>query len=302
MNAKCACLVALMISLASAGVTRAQLYGGGPSSAPTAPLSPPTLPAPGAVPAAVDGPVPPPTGPHLSDYILGPAKCDCCGPVGGDGPIATELYLRWGPSVVLMNGFLAKTLETGWDVDVGGRALFFNADRDGAITVDLGLSDVTNHGQHSDRVAHLNSIIVPVGVAGATPIPTRIFGVPVTIRDLNRTYANLSLGYEWYIWSPGATCPTCGQMGGGCNWRVGFDAGGRWGTEKMEFHEIQHRTEVIEAVFASVHSDLEIPCGGWVFIVGGRVEWDLTWMHTILQDIPENLQNINVLMTLGVRY
>ncbi|HKI38488.1 MAG TPA: hypothetical protein VKA46_41955 [Gemmataceae bacterium] len=303
MNAKCACLVALVISLAGAGTARAQLYGGGPSGTPESPPpSPPPLPAPGPVAAEADGPVPLPTGPHLSDYILGPNKADCCGPVGGDGPIATELYLRWGPSVNLMNGFLAKTLETGWEVQGGGRALFFNPAHDGAWTVDLGLSDVANQGQHSDRVAILNSIIVPVsnGVGGS--IPTRVFGIPVTVRNLNRTYANLALGREWYIWAPGATCPTCGRMGEGVTWRVGCDAGGRWGSEKMQFHEIAHRTEVIEAAFVSLHTDMEVPCGGWVFLVGGRVEWDNTWMHSILQDVPENLQNINVMMTLGVRY
>ena len=71
----------------------------------------------------------------------------------------------------------------------------------------------------------------------------------------------------------------------------------------MQFYEIKHRTEAIEGVFASLHTDLEIPCGGWIFVVGGRIEWDYTWMHTILQDTPgQCLENLNFLMTLGVRY
>jgi hypothetical protein len=289
MNAKRACLVALVMALAGFGVARAQQYGPGSSKSTGAPSA---LPAPSAEPGPTDAPMPPPTGPRLSDYILG-SKPDCCGPMGGDGTIATEIYVRWGPSIVVMNGFLPKTLETGWEVQGGGRALFFNADNDAAWTIDLSLSDIGNQGQHTDRIATLHLL---------EPNATDKVAVPVTVRALNRTYANLGLGREWYLWDQAANCPSCGNMPGGCNWRVGFDAGGRWGTESMDFHEIKHRTEVIEALFVSVHSDVEIPWRGWVIVVGGRVEWDNTWMHTILQDAPENLQNINILMTLGVRY
>jgi hypothetical protein len=295
MNAKRACLVALVIGLAGVGAARAQQYGTGPyAGGDSSPPSP--LPAPAAKPGPADAPMPPPTGPRLSDYILG-ARPDCCGPIGGDGPIATELYLRWGPSLVLNSGFLGKTLETGWDVQVGGRALFFNPANDAAWTVDLSLSDVANHGQHSDRSVTLHLLETDQATGTTARVP-----IPVTIRALNRTFANLGVGREWYLWDPAANCPMCGQMALGCNWRVGFDAGGRWGTEKMEFHEIKHRTEVIEGAFVAVHSDVEIPWGGWVFLVGGRVEWDNTWMHQILQGAPENLQNVNFLMTLGVRY
>ena len=91
-------------------------------------------------------------------------------------------------------------------------------------------------------------------------------------------------------------------MAEGPTWRVGFDAGGRWGTERMEFNGLQHRTEVIEGAFVAVHTDLEVPCGGWVFLAGARIEWDHTWMHQILQGLPENLQDLNCLVTLGLRY
>jgi hypothetical protein len=294
MNAKRACLVALVITLAGIGAARAQQPGGDSAVAPLA--LPSAMPAPGPEAGPVDGAVPPPTGPRLSDYILG-TRSNCCGPVGDDGPIATELYVRWGPSAVIPNGFLAKTLETGWDVQAGGRVLFFNPTNDAAWTLDLSLSNVWNQGQHSDRVAVLGLLVANPLTGQGEKVP-----VGVTVRDLNRTYANLGVGREWYIWCPAANCPNCGQMQDGPNWRVGFDVGGRWGSESLQLHEIKHRTEVIEAVFASVHTDLEIPYGGWVFLIGGRVEWDNTWMHTILQGLPENLQNINLLMTLGVRY
>jgi hypothetical protein len=294
MNAKRACLVALVMTLAGVGAARAQRDGGGSyGSGGSAP--PPSWPAPGIEARPVDGPVPPMV-PHLSDYILGTSP-DCCGPTGGNGPISTELYVRWGPSANLPNGFLARVLETGWQVQGGGRALFFNPEADAAWTVDLFLSNIGNQGQHSDRVLHLHLLFNNPNTGNTSRVD-----FPVTVRALNRTYANLALGREWYLCSPAANCPSCGRMEEGCTWRVGLDLGGRWGTESMDFHEIKHRTEAIESLFASVHTDVEIPCGGWIFVVGGRFEWDNTWMHTILQSIPENLQNINVLMTLGVRY
>ena len=211
MHAKCACLVALMMTLAGVGAAHAQ-YPSGPASSPPSPL--PTL---GPTPAPVDAPLPPATGPRLSDYILG-SNPDCCGPVGGDGPISTEIYVRWGPSVNIMHGFLGKELETGWDVDVGGRALFFNPENDAAWTADLSISNVSNQGQHSDRHAILHSIIVPDQFG----TPTMANNVSVTVRNLNRTYANFGSGREWYLWAPGANCPNCGFMPAGTTWRVGM--------------------------------------------------------------------------------
>ena len=293
MNAKRACLVALVVALAGAGAARAQPNG---SAAPAGPVAPPAaLPAPAAQPGPVDAPVPPPVGPRLSDYILG-AKPDCCGPLGGDGPIGAEVYVRSGFSFPLQSGFFGHTLSTGWDVQGGVRALFFNTAADAAWTADFSVSNVHNTGQHSDMKAFLSLL-----VADQTTLTTTRQPFLVSVRSLDRTFVNLAFGREWYLWDPAANC-ACGRMGDGPNWRVGVDAGGRWGSAKLELHEIKHRTEVVEGAFLSLHSDLEVPCGGWIFVVGGRLEWDNTWMHTLLQDTPENLQNVNLLMTLGVRY
>jgi hypothetical protein len=296
MNATRACLVALVITLAGVSAGRAQQPAYGPANSPS--LTPPVLPAPGAQPQPVDGPVVPAGPPRLSDYILG-TRPDCCGPLGGDGVISTELYVRWGPSFVMPGGFFGHTLETGWEVQGGGRALFFNTEADAAWTADFSISNVTNHGQHSDMSVLLHILETDPNTNNPIHVPVR-----VTIRDLNRTFVNVGLGREWYLWGSAATCPTCGRMDGaaGANWRVGFDAGGRYGTAKLELHEIKHRTEVIEGAFVAIHSDVEIPCGGWIAVIGGRLEWDHTWMHTLLQDTPENLQNLNLLMTLGIRY
>lgn len=294
MNAKRACLVALVMTLAGVGAARAQ-YGTGPSGGAGSP-PPAAFPAPGPEPGPADAPVPPPTGPRLSDYILG-TRPDCCGPIGGNGPIGTELYVRWGPSINTAAGYFGRTLETGWEVQAGGRVLFFNPAADAAWVVDLGVSDVANHGQHSDKVALLHFIIVPDPMTGAG---TRVPAVQVTPTRLNRTYVNVGFGRECYLWGSAAQC-ACGKVEDAVNWRAGLDVGGRYGTEKLELHEIRHRTDTIAAVYLALHTDLEIPWHGVIFQVGGRVEWDYTWMD-ILQDTPADLQNVNILMTLGVRY
>src|SRR5205823_5781058 len=101
----------------------------------------------------------------------------------------------------------------------GGRTLFFNPANDAAWVVDLGIGDIANHGQHSDRTANL-SILVP-GPTNATRVH-----IPVTVSGLNRTFVNLGLGREWYLSGEGGNCPTCGTFGAGTNWRAGFDIGG----------------------------------------------------------------------------
>ncbi len=294
MNAQRAWLVALVMLVAAAGMSRAQPYGGTAVTPPGGVL-PSAMPTPGPEASSTDAPMASPTGPRLSDYILG-TKPDCCGPVGGNGPISFEPYARAGALVVLPTGFLAKTLSTGWEVEGGGRTLLFDPAGTDAWTADLGISNIYNHGQHSDRSTTLDIFQTNPSTGLTTKNP-----VTVTVRDLNRTYVNGSLGHEWYLWGSAANCAGGGSMGVEANWRVGVDLGGRWGSEKLELHEITHRTEVIEGLFAALHTDLEIPCGGWIFVIGARVEWGNTWMHTILQGAPEDLQNIDALVNLGVR-
>ncbi len=296
MNAKRACLVALVMTLAGVGAARAQQYGTNAYGATTAP-PPSPLPALAAQPAPVDAPVPPPTGPRLSDYILGTTP-DCCGPLGFNGPISMEPYVRGGVSVMLPTGFLAKVLETGWVIDGGGKTYFFNPEGDAAWTFDFGVSNINNHGQHSDRSVTLNILETDPTTGLTSRVPNQV----VTVRSLNRTFVNSGIGRECWLWSPAANCPTCGRMGDGPTFRVGVDAGGRYGTEKMEFHEIKHRTEVIEGAYAAIHGDVEYPCGGWVFVAGVRVEFDYTWMHQILQGAPECIPELNGLVNVGLRY
>jgi hypothetical protein len=242
-------------------------------AAPPAETQPAVLPAPTAAPlppAIVPGPVD-----HAGPSCNGP---DCHGPVGADGFIIYEAYVRNGLSIPFGGGVLARSLDVGWDVQGGVRSLFFNQGMDAAWTVDASISNIVQH-------ASMNPIILDV--AGG-------FFLPASANELNRTYANLALGGEWYLaGSANGTHRT---------WRAGFDVGGRWGTAKVELHDAQHRTGVLTGVFAAVHSDYEIPCGCYLFVAGVRAEWGYTFSDILQSQNDSDVMDINLMLTAGVRF
>src|SRR5262249_8702377 len=69
--------------------------------------------------------------PILGHAAYGPSewisyhRADCCGPIGDDGPLNMEVYVRTGPSLPVAGELFAHTLTTGWMVQGGGRTLFF---------------------------------------------------------------------------------------------------------------------------------------------------------------------------------
>jgi hypothetical protein len=252
-------------------------------------------------PGAPDGLPPTPNGPltgpgRLSDYIIYNRPHGCCGPVGGDGPIGTEIFFRTGPSIVAGGGVFADTLQTGWGFDVGARSLFFDPGADAAWTVTYGISNYTYHGQRPDIQIPL-TILVPSPVQNGTP-QTVHFGtdVPgVTVRSLNQTFFNLGFGRDWWIFGPAYSCD-------GPLWRVGADFGGRWGSAKLQLNELRHRTDVIGGVWVGVHSDLEFPCGcGW-FVAGFRAEWQYVWSDILQIQNNSDLTTVNLLLNLGYRF
>ena len=78
------------------------------------------------------------------------------------------------------------------------------------------------------------------------------------------------------------------------------DGGGRYGTMKMDFNEIKHRTRVLENGYVAAHTDYEWNCGKCIYYTGFRCEWDYT-ANTILQR-QSDFQDLNWLITLGVRW
>jgi hypothetical protein len=187
-------------------------------------------------------------------------------------------------------GLLGNSLNPGWIIEGGGRVLFFNPQVDAAWTVDLGLSNFHNFGDHK-RTATLLNVNSNNGTSNVV-LPSLV----VTPSDFNRTFGNLSIGREWYL------AGTADSHANQSNWRVGFDVGGRWGTGKLNLDEIPHRTDVIGGVFVGVYSDVEIPCGNVLFFGGVRGEWAYTWSDVLQRQNDADIMELNLLFSLGVRF
>src|SRR5437870_320520 len=107
-------------------------------------------PAKATAPAADMAPASPAPPPGLSHWITY-TNPDCCGPVGGNGPIGYELFLRGGLSLPVEGKNFGHVLDVGWEVEGGARSLFFNPAMDRDWSIDFGISNILNRGQHSDR-------------------------------------------------------------------------------------------------------------------------------------------------------
>ena len=78
-------------------------------------------------------------------------------------------------------------------------------------------------------------------------------------------------------------------------------AGGRYGAATVKFNEIRHHTQVIEGIYAAIHTDLEIPWGRCTYLAGIRGEYGFTWSN-IFDRGQGDLQDLTALFNLGVRY
>jgi hypothetical protein len=288
MNLKMIGLCGLVLALASASGANAQY-----SKTPTGSSDPKWIdPSPAAGSASGSSTTVSTSG--LSNWITwNKPECQCA--IGGNGAIRSEIYLRAGPSVPVAGAFFGHTLSTGWDIQGGGRTLFFNTEGDAAWTVDISVSNINNIGQHSDKSVTLHHVIVPgpqsiFGGATSQALPS----INVTTRSLNRTFFNLGFGREVYL------------MGmpeeEGMSWRVGFDGGARYGSVKLETHELMHRTDTIAGAFVALHSDVEYPYGCITLLGGFRLEWAYTWMDILQVQNNSDVQDLNILFTAGIRF
>jgi len=229
---------------------------------------------------------------QLSSWIQN-YRPDCCGPVGGDGPVMTELYVRGGPSLVVGGGVFNQLLNNGWEIQGGGRSLFFDSDKSTAWTIDLNLSDIHNQGQRNNEVV---MVVSPRPTAAqmqaGTLLPAR--RIVAHLNDLNRTNFNVVLGREWELWFP--------QNSWNIQGRFGFDVGGHIGTMLAHFFMEKHRTDVLYGTVYSLHTDWEIPRGCWTFLAGVRVEYDHDWNHILQTQNNSHITDLNVLLNLGVRF
>jgi hypothetical protein len=211
----------------------------------------------------------------LSSWIAY-TRPDCCGPVGGDGPILMELFVRSGTTLPVEGDTFGHVLSPGWEIEAGGRSLFFDPDGATAWTIDLSLTQMYNHGQRSDIVFS-------------------VLDAAVTMKALHRTFGNAAVGREWYLYGPATAC--------GLRWRAGFDLGGRLGTGRADFNNspFTHRTDVLYGAFAALHTDVECQCGCCTYLFGFRAEWDYMWSD-ILRETNSEMQDVNLLLTAGVRF
>jgi hypothetical protein len=224
-----------------------------------------------------------------TSWLTYPRCQGCCGPVGADGPIGYEAYVRTGADFPLGGNPFGARMKIGWDAEIGGRTLFFNPEQDAAWTVDLGVRNVFN-GNHDQETTYRLFNLFDQSTNTTTP------EVDVNIKNLNRTYVDVSGGREVYLMGS-AKCD-CQDV----NWRVGFDIGGRYGTEKMEVTNFRHRTDVNGGVFFAVHSDVECPRGCCIFFAGLRSEYGYTWSDILQRQNDGDIQEISLLLNLGVRF
>jgi hypothetical protein len=212
----------------------------------------------------------------LSNWITYSDRGPCCHSTFGSTPIGTEFFLRVGPSIPFGNEQFGRTLDTGWMIEGGARALFFNADYNRAWTVEGGLSSTYHHA--GDQ---------------ALANPININGNILTLREYHRTLVHLGLGREYYLFGTTAVDP-------GRKVRVGFDGGGRYGSASAEFPQIRHTTDVVGGMYGAVHGDVEFPFCRCVFLLGLRGQYAYTWSDIL--DGPSDLQEINLLVNIGLRY
>lgn len=284
-------------------------YGRPPAAAgpnPVERLSAPVRPASGAAadpyatltgqPAAPPGgPLPP--GAYPSPYYTdGPG---CCGPLGANGRVGYEIYsvvgvnLPYGPG---LGGLLNAGVMTGG----GGRSLFFNPAHDAAWVFDMGVTYTYNTGKQ-DRPQGLFLKQAPITFGQQTfPQPDRF--ATTVVRGFHRTSFNFALGRDWWRWGPGAVGTEAGW-----NARCGGFVGGRWGTAHVDMRPVDEpngysrRQGVFHGVYLGTHATVEVPMGAWIGFIGGRAEWGYDWSNLVIP-IPGDIQNVNLLLTAGVRF
>jgi hypothetical protein len=228
---------------------------------------------------------------HAGDSVGG-----CNGPVGANGPITYELYIRTGPNILAGANAFKDAINNGWTVQGGGRTLLFNTQRDAAWVIDLGLGYTRNEG---------NALDAPVNIApsslrfGAT---TDNAPQPFGVKFLNRTSFNYGLGRDVWLNGPGAVgAETFG------NWRFGADVGGRYGTSSVGFVSpndpfgTRRRQAIFNGVYVGTGLNWEKPFGATTLFAGLRAEWSYNWMNML---IPNNsdISDVNILMNFGVRF
>jgi len=293
MSGKNVCLTSVMVAFLSLGVVRGQDYSRmGSSVTPGSPgssLGPATgVNASEAGPPLIGEPIV--TNSSISSWLVYPRTPGSAGPAGGDGPISGEVYVQTGFSFPISGNYFGKVLGVGWDVEGGGRTHFFNPAMDADWLIGLSVSNIYN-----DAVDRGTSRTL-VNVVDRNNPGVVIPSLTVSMLDYNRTYVGLYGGREWYLWgaaeSDGVT-PT---------WKWGINAGGRYGTNKLDVINFHHLTSRLGALFGAVHTEMEVPYGPAILSFGLWGEYSYTWCDILQRFNNADVMEINLMLTAGVRF
>ncbi|MSR53561.1 MAG: hypothetical protein EXS09_09775 [Gemmataceae bacterium] len=206
---------------------------------------------------------------------------NCCGPVGSDGPIGQEVYVRYGVTYAQGDSLLARNLKRGQTAQIGARTQLFNTEGDAAWAIDAHVAYAFNRGNGANIIT----------------LETE----PVSIHSLHRTSVGLGLGRDWFLFQPGFILDSWDA-----NFRLGADLGSRWGAGHVNFDtpfEIggyRRRYDVFAQAFGGLTATMEIPMGGWTWLIGGRAEADYMWSDLIPRDA--SFYQYSFMGMLGVRY
>ena len=206
---------------------------------------------------------------------------NCCGPVGANGPIGEEVYVRFGVTIPQGDTLLVRNLKRGQTAQIGARTQFFDPSGDAAWAIDAHVAYFFNRGTNGDIVT----------------LETE----PVTIHSLHRTAVGLGFGRDWFLFRPGFILDTWDA-----NFRLGADVGGRWGAGHVNFDTpfeeggYRRRYDVFAQAFGGLTATMEIPLGGWIWLIGGRVEADYTFSDLIPRQA--SFYQYSGMGMLGVRY
>jgi hypothetical protein len=219
------------------------------------------------------------------------------------------LFFRSGIAFPVGGGIFGDFLKPGWDVEGGGRLLLFNQPATKAWTISVSVSNIFNRTGDANKPIDLfnwpvrtavpvpGQANVPGALRATTPAVVPVPHVVATVSSLNQTFANAGFGREWYLL--GTANPALMH---GCNWRIGIDGGGRWGSGNVQFNELIHHTDVIGGLYAAIHTDVEYPWRCGILQAGIRYEYNYIW-NSILQDQnPSDYQSMNLLFQIGMRF
>jgi hypothetical protein len=133
-------------------------------------------------------------------------------------------------------------------------------------------------------------------VAPGTPVTITVPSVAASVASYDQTWLSLYGGRVWYLLGSA----DCSRKA--CNWRIGFDVGGRWATEKVDFNEIRHLTGTAGGLSLAGYSDFEVPCQCAIFYAGIRTQYDYIWTDILQRQKSSNLQTFDLLFTVGLRF